>query len=212
MIPKIKICGITKIEEAEYLNETGVEYAGLVFYEKSRRNVTFTQAKELLKRLDSQIERVAVTVSPDRELVQRIEEAGFTILQVHGAIDTDSISDCGLPIWRALNISKVQDVMEQLEREQAFENPLYTGFVADGMSYGGGKAFSWKDEETNTRIIQKLRQKTFILAGGLQSENVAEGIRIFHPDVVDVSSGVEGLNGKSKEKIETFVRKVRKHG
>lgn len=209
-MPKIKICGITRPEETNYLNEAGVEYAGFVFYEKSRRNVTLTKAKELMRRLDERIQKVAVTVAPDKEQIRQLMEAGFDILQVHGTIQENELTACKIPIWRAVNISKLKEAAEQLAKEQALD-ALYTGYVADGMTYGGGKAFSWKEAESDRAILQKLRQKTFILAGGLQSENVAEGIRIFHPDVVDVSSGVEEAGGKSKEKIETFVREVRKH-
>ena len=59
-------------------------------------------------------------------------------------------------------------------------------------------------------LLHKMKEKTFILAGGLKAQNVSEGIRIFLPDVVDVSSGVEGKDGKEKEKIEEFVKEVRK--
>lgn len=209
-MPEIKICGITRPEETDYLNEAGVEYAGFVFYEKSRRNVTLAKAKELMRRLDERIQKVAVTVAPDKEQIRQLVEAGFDILQVHGTIMKNELTACKIPIWRAVNISGLKEAAEQLAKEQALE-PLYTGYVADGMTYGGGKTFSWKETENDSVILQKLRQKTFILAGGLQSENVAEGIRIFHPDVVDVSSGVEGADGKSKEKIKTFVREVRRH-
>lgn len=88
--PQIKICGITQAWEAFYLNEVHAEYAGFVFWQKSKRNVSFTQAEEIHKFLAKSIKRVAVTVSPDLQLVRRAEQAGFDILQVHGELQGGS--------------------------------------------------------------------------------------------------------------------------
>lgn len=211
-MPEIKICGITKPEETAYLNEAGVAYAGFVFFEKSKRNVTIGQAKRLMELLDAGIKKVAVTVSPKRSLIEQIEQAGFDLLQVHGEWQEEEFTDCRLPIWRAVNISDIREAEARLDAEHAFENPTIVGFVADGASYGGGKTFSWQEAEEKSGILRKMKKKSFVLAGGLQPGNVAEGIQIFEPDIVDVSSGVEGTKGKSKEKIEEFVREVRKHG
>lgn len=217
-VPKVKICGITKQEETEYLNQNGVDYAGFVFYEKSRRNVGISQAMELMRCLDKGIQRAAVTVSPDAELVRKIEQAGFDLLQIHGKLDEAVLRSCKLPIWRAVNISSLKEAMEQLEREHAFEAPQIAGFVVDGAVYGSGKTFQWDrtgdaaEAELLAELLGEMKEKTFILAGGLRAENVSEGIRIFSPDVVDVSSGVEGEHGKEKEKIEKFMREVRRNG
>ncbi len=216
-MPQIKICGITRPEETEYLNQNQVDYAGFVFYEKSKRNVSISQAKKLMNLLDKNVKRTAVTVSPDAELVQSIEQAGFDILQVHREWKESVLKSCKLPIWRAVNIQSIREAKEQLEREKAFFIPQLTGFVVDGASYGGGETFRWEDAEEDAPeakafadLLHKMKEKTFILAGGLKAQNVSEGIRIFSPDVVDVSSGVEGKDGKEKEKIEEFVKEVRK--
>lgn len=218
-MPQIKICGITKPEETEYLNQNKVDYAGFVIFEKSNRNVSISQAKRLMKLLDKNVKRIAVTVSPDEELVQGIAQAGFDILQVHGELKESVLKSCKLPIWRAVNIQNIREAKEQLEQEQAFSNPKIAGFVVDGASYGSGKTFQWEEFDENASeaeafagLFQKMKGKTFILAGGLKAGNVSEGIRIFSPDVVDVSSGVEGKDGKEKEKIKEFVKEVRKYG
>lgn len=217
-MPRIKICGITRLDETEYLNQNHVEYAGFVFYEKSKRNVSILKAKRLLDRLDKGIQKVAVTVSPDEKLVRQIEQAGFDLLQIHGNLEADVCKNCLLPVWRAVNISSLEEAKKRLEREFAFDNPQITGFVVDGAIYGSGKTFDWdsaKDAlegKSYTGLLQRMKEKEFILAGGLGAENVAEGIRLFSPDVVDVSSGVEGENGKEKEKIENFVKEVRRNG
>lgn len=81
--------------------------------------------------------------------------------------------------------------------------------VVDGASYGGGETFDWKQANVKNAAAELLMQRKFVLAGGLNESNVQEGMKLFSPDVVDVSSGVEGENGKDKTKINNFVRKVR---
>lgn len=204
--PQIKICGITKIEEAFCLNEVQAEYAGFVFWEKSKRNVGFAQAEEIQNVLDKRIRRVAVTVSPELELVRQIERSGFDLLQVHGRLREEVIRQCGIPVWRACNLQKPKD-MENLERMEKI-----AGYVIDAGTAGSGKTFDWKG---NWEMIEQMKAtvfvgKTFVLAGGLNPENITEAVRMFQPDVVDVSSGVEGADGKERALITEFVGKVRK--
>lgn len=113
-MPKIKICGITRPQEAECLNEAGVEYAGFVFYGKSRRNLSFLKARQIQEALSSRIQKVAVTVSPDICLYRQIAEAGFDILQVHGRLEPEVLEASEIPIWRACNIDSPER-LEQLE-------------------------------------------------------------------------------------------------
>lgn len=203
-IPKIKICGITEQREAEFLKEAKADYAGFVFYEKSRRNISPAKAAKIAESLLIEQKKVAVTVSPEIALVTEIEKEGFDILQVHGELSREVRERTVLPIWRAVNIADA-DNLERLFQEE--EKAYITGYVVDGAGYGGGKPFDW---EACSRKIQKLTAgKQLILAGGLTSENVKIGISYFKPDIVDVSSGVEENGKKSKFKIETFIRKVR---
>lgn len=203
--PKIKICGITSCGQAQYLAAEGADYAGLVFYEKSRRNVSFREAEQILGSLPGHIRRVAVTVSPTADLAREVRELGFDILQVHGKFSREAAAAAGIPIWRAVNIDGCGNFAEWEEMEGAV-----AGYVADGAGYGGGKPFDWNRFRTKIRAAAK--GKMLILAGGLTPENVAEGIRAFAPDVVDVSSGVEENGTKSREKIREFIRKVREQG
>lgn len=204
--PQIKICGITKTEEASYLNEIQAEYAGFVFWEKSRRNVSFERAEEIRKVLDKNIRRVAVTVSPNMDLLRQIEKSGFDILQVHGKLQEEVVRQCSIPIWRACNLQKPED-MEKLEQLEKI-----TGYVIDAGTAGGGRTFDWKESR---EAIEKMKAtvfvgKAFVLAGGLNPDNIAEAVRIFQPDAVDVSSGVEGADGKERALIIEFAGKVRK--
>ena len=202
---KVKICGLTRIEDADFLNEAGADYAGFVFYEKSRRNVSLKKAAEIAAHLSADIKKVAVTVSLERAFVKEIETLGFDILQVHGTLKTEVKEMTALPIWRAVNISDT-DTLEELF---AGNQESIEGYVADGAGYGGGKPFDW--EVCSSRVRALSKGKKLILAGGLDAENVRTGIRYFHPDVVDVSSSVEEDGKKSRQKIEEFIRKVRKN-
>lgn len=241
---EIKICGIRNWQEIAYVNEAGIEYAGFVLYEKSKRYIELENAKKLFEKLNENIRKVAVTVLPDSELVRQIEDAGFDILQVHGALsdaEWENIQEnSGLPIWRAVNVSEQtlqSNVMrgitgrgETLTRQQTDRNrnkrEKVSGILFDAKTYGIGRTFDWGmfgggAPEANfgmqteyRRLREDMKEKgiKFILAGGLHAENVAEGIRIFQPDIVDVSSGVEGAEGKDRNRILEFVRQVRNNG
>ena len=220
-VPEIKICGITSRQEAEWLNEAQADYAGFVFYEKSRRNVNISDAAMIRRSLYPGIRAVAVTVDPTPQQLRMIEIGGFDILQVHGALPLEVLRECRLPIWRAFNIEKLADVMqtpeetpeetseETAERRQ-LEDAKIEAYVLDGMSYGGGRTFDWTVQGT-AQIRALFGEKRLILAGGLNEDNVTDGIALFQPDIVDVSSGVERDygGGKDEDKMRRFIRKVR---
>lgn len=203
----IKICGITRASEASFLNEAGVDYAGFVFYEKSRRNIGFEKAKEIMEALAPSIQKVAVCVSPTQEQIEKIGLLGVDILQIHGKLEKEVPFPPDLLFWRAVNLSGVGCPKAFFSEEPDRVRERTAGIVVDGADYGGGKPFDW--EMHSGRIKRWAGGRTLILAGGLCAENVRRGIRLFSPDVVDVSSGVEGHEGKNREKIIEFVRKVR---
>ena len=204
---KIKICGITKSEEIKILNEAGVDLAGFVFYEKSKRNIDPERAAKLKTELSPSIKSVAVTVSPDAALIRKIDALGFDIIQMHGDIDSEAIAAAKHPVWIALN-EKTPDAAEHkiaLTEEGLGDRAVkIRAYLFDAPDFGSGKTSDW---ESGRRI---RTDKMFVLAGGLSSDNINEGIRIFEPDVVDVSSSVEGKSGKDRDKIFSFVNAVRK--
>lgn len=201
---KVKICGITREREIEYLNEAMPEYAGFVIFEKSKRYVTAEKAALLMKSLRREILRVAVTVEPSEELIREIEEAGFDLIQIHGAFSDERIRAVRLPVFRAYNSDNLNEIAITETDEKI------RGYVLDAASYGSGVTSDWALSFDREKLWQKLGRREFILAGGLNPENVAEGIRIFSPDTVDVSSGVEGPEGKDREKILRFMEEARK--
>jgi phosphoribosylanthranilate isomerase len=215
---EIKICGLTRPKEAEYINEAAADYAGFVLFEKSKRYVTIEQAKSIMRELNPGIRKVAVTVSPDVALARAAEEAGFDILQVHKNLTSEVLREVSIPVWYAFNIADE----EELEKQQNFFHTLpealsqkITAIVVDGAEYGSGKPFNWKKSKRLKKAGAQsppdiFTNRKFVLAGGLTAENVAEGIRCFEPDIVDVSSGVEEPEGgKSRKRILEFAEKVR---
>jgi phosphoribosylanthranilate isomerase len=201
MKTKIKICGITKSEEVKMLMDNQVDYAGMVlFFPKSKRNNSLENAKVLLKEFaDSSIETVAVTVSPTAEEIQMIQEAGFDYIQIHGELAKESFDEIKLPIFRAFNVS-------DLDKYEIYHNcPKVYGYVFDASVPGSGKTFDWS-------LLDKLPrdEKLFILAGGMNKDNVEEAIGKVNPDIIDVSTGVEGIEGKDADKLKEFVEKIRK--
>lgn len=218
---KIKICGITQERELDKLIELKVDYAGLVvFFPKSRRNNDIGQAAKLINYVKEKkdsgskeilLKTVAVMVSPDIGQISAAEEAGFDILQIHGELYEEVRKRSRLPIWRAFNLSSYENSSSlSIGLKKMVSDNKISGIVFDGAKYGGGEAFKW---DVLKNIDINIRDKLFILAGGLTSENVAKAVETLNPDILDVSSGVEyddkTIPGKDLEKTERFVRAVR---
>lgn len=198
---KVKICGITTSEDVAYINVFKPDFAGFVmFFPKSKRNLNAEQAKALLNILDKNIKAVAVVVSPTVEQLKVIEACGFDFIQIHGQLTSEVIKAVNLPVIRAFNVSDMDSFSEYLENDKIY------GFVFDSQIPGSGKVFDWT-------LIDSLPKtdKPVILAGGLNCDNVGEAINKVNPYGVDVSSGVENESGvgKSREKIEKFIRITR---
>lgn len=195
----IKICGITKEEEAEYLKKNHVDFAGIVvFYEKSRRCVDIEKARKLISALGN-IKSVAVTVAPTLDEIRKIESAGFDYVQVHKELDEEIINECSIPIFKAFNIND----LDGYSRYQVFDR--IAGYVFDACVPGSGQTFDW-----NLLTSIPRDGKLFFLAGGLNPENVRAAIETVHPDVVDVSTGVEyeKKGGKDPKRVDRFCQNV----
>lgn len=210
---KVKVCGLTRKEEAEMLADCRVEFAGMVlFFPKSKRNVTLQQAEQILAALKKYgvSKSVAVTVSPTKEQVEQIMRLGFDYIQIHGTLSDEVHDVLRIPVIRAVNVAgETESIRRKLESVLADEKTA--GILFDGSSPGAGKTFDWN----LLKNIQKT-DKLLFLAGGLTPENAAQAVKTVAPDVVDVSSGVEkdvspcaAFAGKDAEKITKFVESVR---
>ncbi len=192
MAVEVKICGLTIPADVEAVNTAGADYAGFVFYEKSKRRICEEEAEHLLALLDPDITSVAVCVSPDAAQSARIEALGFDVIQIHGGITSELLETIRIPVWQALNLS------DRAQLQQILLDPRIDGYLIDGAEYGAGKTFGW-EAGLREEVRQRIDGKRFILAGGLNPENVRKGIRLFAPDVVDVSSGVEWTEDESAD-------------
>ena len=213
---KIKICGLTRPIEAAYLNEASVDYAGFVFYEKSKRNITVNQAEEIMKELNPDIKKVAVMVSPDENMINMLQKSSFDILQIHKELTKEVLSVITLPVWYAVNISDEDEYEEKMQFIDNLPDDLkkkITGIVVDAPSFGSGKPFNWRKSrrlmKAGAQSPPNNNDRLFILAGGLNKDNVKEGIELFDPDIVDCSSSVEGKEGKDRDLVINFSKAVK---
>lgn len=212
---QIKICGMTCEADIEAVNTYLPDYIGFVlFFPKSKRNVSIEQAKHLLEKVDEKIQTVAVVVSPTTEQIKQIEEVGFDYIQIHGTVTDKVYEQCGLPILRAFNVSDL-DKLEEYEAKDKIK-----GYVFDSKTPGSGKTFDWnllddirqrQKTDTSKDVSYKKTKKKIFLAGGIDETNVKRAITEVSPDVIDLSSAVEKasedgtFHGKDPEKIRTIV-------
>ena len=199
---KLKICGLTKPEEAVLVAKAGADYAGIVmFFPKSKRNMEPEQATRILAALPKSVQSVAVVVSPTLEQVRIIEDLGFAMIQIHGTVEPQVVETLKIPFIRAFN----GETFAEIESYGAMEKCI--GFVFDAAEPGSGKTFDWS-------VLKQVPRtdKLILLSGGLTTENVVKAMETVQPDGVDVSSGVEytdGRPGKDPEKIASFAAKVK---
>ncbi|MBW2329121.1 MAG: phosphoribosylanthranilate isomerase [Deltaproteobacteria bacterium] len=206
---RIKMCGTTSLEDAMAAVDAGVDGLGFIFYEKSPRNVAPEVAQDIIGQLPPFVDTVGVFVDRDREEVEEIiRYCRLDYAQLHGQ---ESAKYCErlTRIAAPCQVLKALRVGEHLQAEDiAPYNEHVKGFLLDTFQKdvmgGTGKSFDWS-------IIERLAlEKTYILAGGLDVDNVLRAIEAVRPYAVDVNSGVEKSPGqKDHELIKAFVNRVR---
>lgn len=200
---RIKICGITRIEDALAAVSAGADAIGFVFYAKSPRAVTPEQAAAIIAALPPFVTTVGLFVDmPRTELKQLLEVVPLDLLQFHG---DESPADCagyGRPYIKALRVKPGDEVAAAISRYPDASGVLLDTYVA-GTPGGTGEAFDWS-------LVPRNAAKPVILAGGLTPENVGEAVRQVRPYAVDVSGGVEAAKGiKDAAKIQAFIQRAR---
>lgn len=198
---EIKICGLKREEDIKYVNELKPNYVGFVFA-KSSREITLEQGINLVEKLDKNIRTVGVFVDKEPSKVENIASAlKLDVLQFHGKEDNEYISYFkAYEVWKALGVCSKED-LKGINKYKA--DGILLDSKALGRIGGTGESFNW-DIISDFKISKKL-----ILAGGLNCNNVKEGIFKVNPNIVDVSSGVEIEGLKDFYKIKEFVKKVR---
>ena len=197
---KIKLCGLTRSEDIAAANALKPEYIGFVFAPKSRRAVSREKAAELRAQLSPEIQTVGVFVNEAPETVARLlNEDLLDIAQLHGQEDAAYIarlrSLTAKPLWQAF---RVEDAASLATAARSTADMV----LLDSGAGGTGTVFNWK-------LLQGF-PRPYILAGGLDADNAADAVNRLHPDVVDVSSGIETAGRKDPAKMAAFVAAVRK--
>jgi len=201
-IPRVKICGITTVEDGLHAVRCGADALGLVFYAKSPRCVDPQRARQIVAALPPLVTTVGLFVNHSAEEISQIAHfCGLDVLQLHGDETPDQ---CQLPPWRVIKALRVRDEASLADlAAYRVSSLLLDAWQVD--SYGGtGHRFNW---QLAAPIAQ---QRPIILAGGLTPANVAEAVRTVRPYGVDVSSGVECAPGcKDPELVAAFIRNAK---
>jgi phosphoribosylanthranilate isomerase len=200
---RIKICGITRVEDARAAAELGVDAVGLVFYGASPRNVGLEQARAVIAAVPPFVTVVGLFVDPAAEHVASVlRTCALGLLQFHGDETPGFCGAFGLPYIKAQRVKADTDLVQSLSPYHAARGWLLDAYH-DQLYGGTGKSFDWK-------LIPRNLARPIILSGGLTPDNVAEAVRQVRPWAVDVSSGVEAEKGiKDAAKIAAFIAGVK---
>lgn len=205
----LKICGIRSLEEIEDLKELSIDYFGCIFTEKSPRYISYELAREIAI-IVHQAHKKVVGVFLDasiESILQAIEDVQIDVIQLHGNetpeycqqlfFSLKKYKEKKIKIWKAF---PVKDTLPEIKDFLPYiEFPL---FDAKGTQAGGnGIIFDWK-------ILDSLPAKSFILAGGIDKENICKALS-FSPSVLDVNSKVEINNRKNRKLIEEIILKIK---
>jgi phosphoribosylanthranilate isomerase len=204
MRTRIKICGITRVEDARAAAGHGADAIGLIFYRPSPRYVTPERARAIVDATPAFVSTVAVFVNPTRDEVETvIRESGVALLQFHGDETPDFCSGFSRPYIKAARIRPELDLLKYLSPHTDARAWMLDAFHED-LWGGTGGAFDWS-------LVPRSAAKPIILSGGLTRENVAGAVRRVGPYAVDVSTGVEVSKGiKDAAKIAAFIGAVRR--
>jgi len=199
---RVKICGITREQDALCVAEAGADAIGLVFYAPSPRAVTIEQAAKLIAVLPPFITTVGLFVNASKTEVDHcLKQVPLDVLQFHGEESPDYCADFDRPYIKAIRMREDINLQQIAHRYRQAQALLLDSYVK-GIKGGTGSSFAW------SRIPTDLNCPV-VLAGGLETANVNTAIQQVQPWAVDVSGGVEQAKGiKSPDKIQTFMTAV----
>ncbi len=200
---RVKICGITRREDAEAVARAGADALGLVFYPPSPRHVEVEQAARIVRGLPPFVSIVGLFVNADRETIDEVlERVPIDLLQFHGNECPDYCAGFGKPWLKAVTMKPGVDLSAEARR-YAGASALLVDSHRPGVPGGTGEVFDWR------RIPPELAGG-IVLAGGLRPDNVAGAVRLLRPWAVDVSGGVEQAKGiKNAALVEEFIQQVK---
>ena len=196
---KIKICGLMRPEDIDAVNEYRPDLAGFILARGRRRSLTDQQMRELVRALRPEIQSAAVFLDQDPAWIAELAAQDLMdVIQLHGQESNEEIrflrENTDKKIIKAFRIEKADDIRKAQESEADL-------VLLDSGAGGTGEVFDWS-------LIRQIH-RPYILAGGLDPENVRAALEQTHPYAVDVSSGVETAHCKDPEKIRQFIHAVR---
>jgi phosphoribosylanthranilate isomerase len=198
---KVKICGITNLEDAKASIDAGCDALGFVFYKKSPRYIDWKKARDIISALPKSTIKVGIFVDSRQQAIKRIAKlCELDILQFHGK---ESPEFCGK--FRGYKIIKAFRIQDKIDLERILKYKtfayLFDTYVKNKAG-GTGKKFNWKLLTTLSYI-----KRPVFLSGGLSARNVKEAVKVLNPPWVDVSSSVETAPGKKDhKKVKRFIK------
>jgi phosphoribosylanthranilate isomerase len=199
---RVKICGITRAQDALEVVKQGADAIGLVFYPKSPRNVSAAQAAEIVSKIPAFVTVVGLFVDAEPAFVQEVlSDVRIDLLQFHGDETPSACRQYSRPYMKAIRVKNGTNLV-QYAADYADARALLLDAFAEGVPGGTGLVFDWS-------LIPQNLPLPIVLAGGLNAENVGVAIEQVRPYAVDVSGGVEASKGiKDAAKIAAFMRGV----
>jgi phosphoribosylanthranilate isomerase len=201
---RVKICGITRLEDARHAAAMGADAIGLMLHPPSSRALSLDKALEIRRSLPPFVTATAVFLDDSEDLIaQVLHSVKPDCLQFHGSESAEFCASWGLPYLKAIPMGSIGDPRQYAERFETAQGFLFDSNAA-GRLGGSGDTFDWSKIPTSF-------DHPVVLAGGMNPSNVAEAIARVKPWGVDVSSGVEDSRGiKNAELVERFIEEVRR--
>ena len=199
---RIKICGLTRDQDVHNAVVEGADALGFVLYAPSPRAVSAEQAAQLIQKVPAFVTTVALFVNESMEEIQRVLKiCPFDLLQFHGDESPEFCRQFNHPYMKAIRVRSADDIHRAVQQYPDAKALLLDAYV-ENLPGGTGQAFDW-------RLIPQL-SIPWVLAGGLNTNNVADAINQVKPFAVDISGGVEASKGiKDAQKIKDFISEVR---
>ena len=200
---RVKICGITRVDDALAAARNGADAIGLVFYERSPRHVSVAQAKQLAGALPPFVTIVGLFVNAEAAFVREVlENVPLDLLQFHGDETPEYCAQFNKPFLKAIRVKAGVNLLQCASDFRGARGLLLDAHV-EGIPGGTGTAFDWE-------LIPGDLPLPVILSGGLDAGNAAAAIEQVRPYALDVSSGVEASKGiKDAAKIAAFINEVK---
>ncbi len=202
----IKVCGITRAEDAMASSDLGADAIGLVFYPPSPRAAVIENVAEIVSGISASVSVVALFVNPTANEVNRVVDSGYIdLLQFHGSESEEFCCSFDIPYMKAFRVGFDDDLQQAIEAYPSAELILLDSYNKNAPG-GTGHVFDWE----RVSAISDSSLSKLVLAGGLSPDNIVTAINKVQPYGVDVSSGVESSPGiKDRALINKFIEGVR---